>query len=141
LAQRERCVGGMPPASQSHLEPTGCETPTSTAALSLDRPAAITAQNRRRSSGSATPGRPGALIAALPSRSAAHFRLAMPTPFKKVLQRQVEIAAAVLIAMVNQPHTFPRTPIVDSLLDGIENGRPSRRHRFKPDGRRHGPTC
>ena len=49
----------MPPASRNQRKPTGCDTPTPIAASSLDRPAAIDAQNRRRSSRRATGGRPG----------------------------------------------------------------------------------
>src|SRR5690349_15388787 len=51
--------GGMPPASRNQRTPTAGDTPTSTAASSLDRPAATAVQNRRRSSRRATPGRPG----------------------------------------------------------------------------------
>ena len=58
---RDRCDGGIPPASRNQRKPTGCDTPTPIAASSLDRPAAMNAQNRRRSSRRATPGRPGDL--------------------------------------------------------------------------------
>src|SRR5262245_46839543 len=40
----------MPPASRNHRVPTAGETPASTAASSLGRPAAIATQNRRCSS-------------------------------------------------------------------------------------------
>jgi VIT1/CCC1 family predicted Fe2+/Mn2+ transporter len=49
----------MPPDLRNHLDPTGIDTPTSAAASSLDRPAAIAAQNPTRSSRIATGGRPG----------------------------------------------------------------------------------
>ena len=58
---RARCDGGMPPAARNQRKPTGCDTPTPIAASSLDRPAAMDAQNRRRSSRRATGGRPGDL--------------------------------------------------------------------------------
>lgn len=38
----------MPPASRNQRKPTGCDTPAPIAAPSLDRPAVIAAQNRRR---------------------------------------------------------------------------------------------
>jgi hypothetical protein len=82
----------MPPASRNHLEPTGWDAPTSTAAPSLDRPAAINAQNLRRSSRRATPGRPGERITALPIRSVSRFRLATTTSLIEVLRRPVEFA-------------------------------------------------
>ena len=44
----------MPPAFLNHRVPTACGTPTPTAASSLAVPAAIAAQNRRRSSRPAT---------------------------------------------------------------------------------------
>ena len=57
--ERPSVDGGIPPASRNQRDPTGCDTPTPIAASSLDRPAAINAQKRRRSSRRATPGRPG----------------------------------------------------------------------------------
>lgn len=55
----DRWVGAIPQVTRNHRDPTGCDTPTSIAASSLDRPAAINAQNRRRCSCRATAGRPG----------------------------------------------------------------------------------
>ena len=52
-------AGGMPPASRNHRAPTAGDTPAHTPAFSLDWPAAIAVQNRRRSSHRATGGRPG----------------------------------------------------------------------------------
>src|SRR4029077_6169195 len=49
----------MPPVFRNHLVPTACGTPAPTAASSLAMPAAIAAQNRRRSCRPATGGRPG----------------------------------------------------------------------------------
>src|SRR5467141_4385490 len=51
----------MPPASRNQRIPTGGDTPAPIAASSLDRPAAINAQKRSRSSRRAIPGRPGDL--------------------------------------------------------------------------------
>src|SRR4051794_37176071 len=51
--------GRMPPTSRNQRDPTGCDTPTPIAASSLDKPAAINVQKRRRSSRPAAPGRPG----------------------------------------------------------------------------------
>ena len=45
--------------TENHRAPTAGDTPAHTAASSLDCPAAMAAQNRRRSPRRATPGRPG----------------------------------------------------------------------------------
>ena len=50
-----------PPEPAGNLSHAVTLTPTSIAVSSLDRPAAMNAQNRRRSSRRATPGRPGDL--------------------------------------------------------------------------------
>ena len=71
--------GGMPPAFLNHRVPTACGTPASTAAASLALPAAIAAQNRRRSSRPATGGRPGENNAARPDRSERRFRADIAT--------------------------------------------------------------
>jgi hypothetical protein len=71
------CDGAIPPATRNHRDPTGYEIPTSIAASSLDRPAAINAQNRRRCSCIPTPGRPGDLSFARKLRSERrHFVIA-----------------------------------------------------------------
>ena len=57
-----------------------------------DRPEAINAQNRRRSSRRATPGRPGERIPDRSSRSNSRFLLAMATCLYRVLRRPVETA-------------------------------------------------
>ena len=49
LDDRERCEGGMPPPCRNHRSPTAGDTPAPTAESSLERPAAINAQNWRRS--------------------------------------------------------------------------------------------
>src|ERR1039458_4318419 len=82
--------GGMPPAFLNHLVPTACGTPAPTAASSLAMPAAIAAQNRRRSSRPATGGRPGDDNGARPDRSERRFRMFIATSFVKVLRRPLE---------------------------------------------------
>src|SRR6202140_2991477 len=59
----------MPPASRNQRVPTGGDTPAPIAASSLDRPAAINAQKRSRSSRRAIPGRPGDLNLSRNARS------------------------------------------------------------------------
>src|SRR5215468_10007429 len=82
----------MPPAFRNHLVPTACGTPAPTAASSLAMPAAIAAQNRRRSSRPATGGRPGDDNGARPDRSERRFRMFIATSFVKVLRRPLEFA-------------------------------------------------
>src|SRR5271157_2630134 len=81
----------MPPAFLNHRVPTACGTPTPTAASSLVVPAAIAAQNRRRSSRPATGGRPGENKRTRPERSERRFRMFIATPVK-VLRRPLESA-------------------------------------------------
>src|SRR3954447_506991 len=82
----------MPPASRNHRTPTTGDTPASTAASSLERPAAIAAQNRRRSSRRATEGRPGDLNAPRPDRSGHRPRAFTATSFVEALRRPLESA-------------------------------------------------
>ena len=82
----------MPPAFLNHRVPTACDTPTSTAASSLVTPAAIAAQNRRRSSRPATDGRPGENNDARPDRSERRLRLFIATSSVEVLRRPLETA-------------------------------------------------
>ena len=86
----------MPPAFLNHRVPTACGTPTPTAASSLGVPAAIAAQNRRRSSRPATGGRPGENKRTRPERSERRFRIFIATPVK-VLRRPLESAQYVSI--------------------------------------------
>ena len=79
FADRPNIAGGMPPAFRNHLVPTACGTPASIAASSLDKPAAIPAQNRRCSSRPATGGRPGDTNGARPDRAERRFRSAIAT--------------------------------------------------------------
>ena len=82
----------MPPASRNHRTPTTGDTPALTAASSLERPAAIPAQNRRRSSRRATEGRPGDRNAPRPDRSEHRPRAFTATSFVEVLRRPLESA-------------------------------------------------
>jgi len=101
FADRPNIAGGMPPAFRNHLVPTACDTPTSTAASSLALPAAIAAQNRRRSSRPAADGRPGDDNGARPDRSERRrFRMFIATSFVKLLRRPLESALAALIGVV-----------------------------------------
>src|SRR3954451_432867 len=86
-------VGGMPPASRNQRAPTAGDTPTSTAAASLDWPDPIAAQNRRRSSRRATPGRPGDRCnTARSARSERRLPVLIATLSVKVLRRPLESA-------------------------------------------------
>jgi hypothetical protein len=80
----------MPPASRNHRVPTTGDTPASTAASSLDKPAAIDAQNRRRSSRRAALGRPGERVTARSARSDRRFRAPITTPSFEPLRRPPE---------------------------------------------------
>src|SRR5215212_7569152 len=76
-------LGGMPPASRNQRAPTAGDTPTSIAA--------VAAQNRRRFSRCATPGRPGDRgTTARSARSERRFPALIATPSVKVLRRLVE---------------------------------------------------
>ena len=88
----------MPPAFLNHRVPTACGTPTPTAASSLAVPAAIAAQNRRRSSRPATGGRPGENKRTRPERSDRRFRMLITTPVKG-LRRPLESANWASITM------------------------------------------
>src|SRR3954452_22770496 len=92
LDDRASVDGGMPPASRNQRTPTAGDTPTSTAASSLDRPAAIAVQNRRRSSRRATPGRPGERDTPRPDRSERRLRVPIANPPVEVLRRPLESA-------------------------------------------------
>ena len=78
-ADGARCVGGMPPASLNHRDPTTGDTPASRPASSLVRPAAIAAQNRTRSARRATGGRPGERSAPRNARPERRLSIAIAT--------------------------------------------------------------
>src|SRR3954453_5434446 len=81
FADGANILGDMPPASRNQRAPTAVDTPTSIAAASLDRPTAIAAQNRRRFSRCATPGRPGVRgTTARSARSERRFPALIATP-------------------------------------------------------------
>src|SRR6185295_237094 len=91
FADGANVLGGMPPASRNQRAPTGGDTPAEIAAASLDRPAAIAAQNRRRFSRCATPGRPGDRgKTARSARSERRLPALIATPSVKVLRRPFE---------------------------------------------------
>jgi hypothetical protein len=81
----------MPPASRNQRVPTGGDTPAPIAASSLDRPAAITAQKRSRSSRRAIPGRLGDLNLSRNARSDRRLP-AIATFLPVVLRRSVDSA-------------------------------------------------
>src|SRR4051794_18792154 len=95
--------GGMPPASRNQRTPTAGDTPTPTAASSLDRPAAIAVQNRRRSSRRATPGRPGERDTPRPDRSERRLRVVTATSSVEALRRPLESALDAAVRVVDQP--------------------------------------
>src|SRR5882672_5230388 len=90
----------MPPASRNQRVPTGGDTPAPIAPSSLDRPAAINAQKRSRSSRRAIPGRPGDLNLSRNARSDRRLP-AIATFLPVVLRRPVDSALAALIGIKN----------------------------------------
>src|SRR5271157_6587903 len=110
----------MPPAFLNHRVPTACGTPTPTAASSLAVPAAIAAQNRRRSSRPATGGRPGENKRTRPERSECRFRMFIATPVK-VLQRPLESAQYVSIKYTERLAEAGIEPSVGSVGDSYDN--------------------
>src|SRR5690606_19394077 len=92
VAEGDRCVGGMPPELRNHRFPTGPETPASTAASSLDKPAATSCQNRHRFSRCHTGGRPGEDNFCRVERSDFRLPVAINTSCFGVLRRPVESA-------------------------------------------------
>src|SRR5271163_1917964 len=112
--------GGMPPAFLNHRVPTACGTPTPTAASSLAVPAAIAAQNRRRSSRPATGGRPGENKRTRPERSERRFRMFIATPVK-VLRRPLESALGAAIAVMNEAASAGRPSVVERLFEGVQD--------------------
>src|SRR4051812_10722478 len=93
--------GGIPPACLNHRVPTACDTPASTAASSLARPAAIAAQNRRRSSRPAIGGRPGENNGGRPDRSERRFRADIATSSRRVLRRPLASAQFTSVAFTS----------------------------------------
>jgi len=115
-------LGGMPPASRNQRAPTAGDTPTSIAAASLDRPAAIAAQNRRRLSRCATPGRPGDRgNTARSARSERRFPALIATPSVKVLRRPLEPKQYVSIRYTERLAVAGIEPSVGSVGDSYDN--------------------
>ena len=83
---------GMPPRCRNQREPTACDTPTASAALSLVIPIAICIQNWRSTS-RRSEGAPGERIASLPVNCFIHpAGRPINTSWLKVLRRPVESA-------------------------------------------------
>src|SRR4051794_41948406 len=110
----------MPPAFLNHRVPTAGDTPASTAAASLATPAAIAAQNRRRSSRPATGGRPGENRGARPDRSERRFRADIATSSRRVLRRPLESALATLVGIENLEFTILGKRRLDRLKAEID---------------------
>ncbi|TCP99706.1 hypothetical protein C8J34_1413 [Rhizobium sp. PP-F2F-G36] len=126
-AAGKRCVGGMPPELRNHRIPTGPETPASTAASSLDRPAATPCQNRHRFSRCHNGGRPVADNLRRVERSDLRFPVTINTSCLGVLRRPVESALNGAIRVMHKAATMSGTPIMKSLLQGIEDKASMRR--------------
>src|SRR4051794_7957845 len=111
----------MPPAFLNHRVPTAGDTPASTAAASLATPAAIAAQNRRRSSRPTTGGRPGETKGARPDRSERRFRGDIATSSRRVLRRPLESAQYVSIKYTERLVEAGIEPSVGSVGDSYDN--------------------
>src|SRR5436309_14711142 len=113
----------MPPPSRNQRTPTAGDTPATTPASSLDKPCAIAAQNRCRSSRRATGGRPGERIGARPARSARR-RFAAPIATLLVveaLRRPVESAQYLSIRYTERLAAAGIAPSVGSVGDSYDN--------------------
>jgi putative transposase len=82
----------MPPDLRNHRVPTDIDTPTATAASSLDRPVAIAAPNPANSSRRATGGRPGDRSAFRVDRTERRIPIVIATSITRVSRRPVETA-------------------------------------------------
>src|SRR3954454_17573022 len=122
FADGANILGDMPPASRDQRAPTAGDTPTSIAAASLDRPTAIAAQNRRRFSRCATPGRPGDRgTTARSARSERRFPALIATPSVKVLRRPLEPGQYVSIRYTERLAAAGIEPSVGSVGDSFDN--------------------
>src|SRR5687767_5455851 len=79
----------------------------------FDRPAAIAAQNRRRSPVCAIGGRPGDRKEPRIDRSEHRFRLFIATSSVEVLRRPLESALNVAVAVVNEAATLDGPAIME----------------------------
>src|SRR4051812_12521454 len=122
FADGANILGDMPPASRNQRAPTAGDTPTSIAAASLDRPTAIAAQNRRRFSRCATPGRPGDRgTTARSARSERRFPALIASPSVKVLRRPLEPKQYVSIRYTERLAAAGIEPSVGSVGDSFDN--------------------
>ena len=110
----------MPPAFRNQRAPTGADTPAPIAASSLDRPAAINTQKRRRCVCCATGGRPGERSLLRNARSDRR-RPAITTLLPRVLRRPIEFTLQTPVGMMHQPATMKWPPIMEGLLQRIEH--------------------
>src|SRR3954469_8624045 len=126
-------LGDIPPASRNQRGPTAGDPPASIAAASLDRPAAIAAQNRRGFSRCATPGRPGDRgNTARSARSERRFPALIATPSVKVLRRPLEPGLGALVAMVHETAALDGPALVQGLLKRVEHEAGVRRPAHPP---------
>src|SRR5215217_3027605 len=115
-------LGDIPPASRNQRGPTAGDTPASIAAASLDRPAAIAAQNRRRFSRCATPGRPGDRgTTARSARSERRLPALIANPSVKVLRRSLESTQYVSFRYTERLAAAGIEPLVGSVGDSYDN--------------------
>jgi hypothetical protein len=84
-------------------------------------PAAIAAQNRRRSSRPATGGRPGETNGARPDRSDRRFRPGIATSFRGALRRPFESTQYVSIRYTERLAAAGIEPSVGSVGDSYDN--------------------
>src|ERR1700674_592443 len=110
----------MPPASRNQRVPTGGDTPAPIAASSLDRPAAINAQKRSRSSRRAIPGRPGDLNLSRNARSDRRLP-AIATFLPVVLRRPVDSAQYTSVAFGQRCGEAGVRPSMGSVGDAYDN--------------------
>src|ERR1700674_2012103 len=110
----------MPPASRNQRVPTGGDTPAPIAASSLDRPAAINAQKRSRSSRRAIPGRPGDLNLSRNARSDRRLP-AIATFLPVVLRRPVDSAQYTSVAFGKRCGEAGVRPSMGSVGDAYDN--------------------
>src|SRR3954465_10162613 len=125
FAAGARWDGGMPPALRNQRAPTAGDTPASTAASSLERPAAMAAQNWRGCSRRATEGRPGEGNAPRPDRSERRFRTVIATSPLKVLRRPLEPGLFTADALHCQKDGFAQAAATsNALLVRIKENQP-----------------
>src|SRR5690349_13599861 len=115
------CDAAMPPASRNHRVPTAGDTPASTAASSLGRPAAIATQNRRCSSCRRTEGRPGECSLARPARSEHRLRVVIATPSGEVLRRPLEFTQYTSLTFGLRCREAGVRPSMGSVGDAYDN--------------------